>query len=68
MSLLQRRFINNIATLLERILIDVVFTLLQRYDMVERCRNVKPTTKQRRYDVLCLLGIGLYVYRFNRLI
>ena len=33
-------------------------TLLQRRDMVERRRNVKTITLQRRYDVVCLLGLG----------
>ena len=56
-SQLQRRFSNNITTLRRRLLIDVLFaTLLQRRDMVERRRNLKATTLQRRHDVVCLLG------------
>ena len=44
-------------TLYRRLLIDVFFaTLLQRRDMVERCRDVKTIMLQRRYDVVCLLG------------
>ena len=31
-------------------------TLLQRRAMVERRRDVKKITLQRRYDVVCLLG------------
>ena len=55
-SQLQRRFSNNIATLCRRLLIDVFFaTLLQRRDMVERRRDLKITTLQRRHDVVCLL-------------
>ena len=51
-SQLQRRFSNNITTLYRRL-----FTmLLQRRDMVERCRDLKTTTLQRRHDVLCLPG------------
>ena len=54
---LQRRFSNNITTLCRRLLIDVFFaTLLQRRDMVERRRDLKITTLQRRHDVVCLLG------------
>ena len=53
---LQRRFSNNITTLCRRLLIDVFFaTLLQRRDMVERRRDLKITTLQRRHDVVCLL-------------
>ena len=56
-SQLQRHFCNNITTLCRRLLIDVFFaTLLQRRDMVERRRNLKATTLQRRHDVVCLLG------------
>ena len=48
-SQLQRRF--------RRLLIEVFFaTLLQRRDMVERRRDLKTTTLQRRHDVVCLLG------------
>ena len=40
-----------------RLLIDAFFAmLLQRRDMVERCRDLKTTTLQRRHDVLCLPG------------
>ena len=50
-------FSHNITTLYRRLLIDVFFaTLLQRCDMVERRRDVKTTTIQRRNDVVCLLG------------
>ena len=56
-SQLQRHFSNNITTLCRRLLIDVFFaTLLQRRDMVERRRDLKTTTLQRRHDVVCLLG------------
>ena len=48
-SQLQRRF--------RRLLIEVFFaTLLQRRDMVERRRDLKTTTLQRRHGVVCLLG------------
>ena len=58
-SELKRRFNNNITTLYRRLLIDVSFaTLLQRRDMVERLREVKTITLQRRYDVVFLLGLG----------
>ena len=30
--------------------------LLQRLDMVERCRDLRTTSLQRRHDVMCLLG------------
>ena len=51
-SQLQRRFSNNIATLRRRLLIDVFFaTLLQRRDLLERRRDLKTTTIQRRHDV-----------------
>ena len=30
--------------------------LLQRRDMVERCRDLRTTSLQRRHDVVCLLG------------
>ena len=54
---LQRRFCNNTATLCRRLLIEVFFaTLWQRRDMVERRRDLKTATLQRRHDVLCLLG------------
>ena len=54
---LQRHFSNNITTLCRRLIIDVFFTtLLQRRDMVERPRDLKTTTLQRRNDVVCLLG------------
>ena len=44
-------------TLYRRLLIDVFFaTLLQRCDMVERRRDVKTTTIQRRNNVMYLLG------------
>ena len=57
MSQLQHRFSNNITTLCRRLLIDVFFaTLLRRCDMVERRREIKTTTLQRRQDVVCLLG------------
>ena len=40
-----------------RLSIDVFFaTLLQHCDMVERRRDVKTITLQRRYNVVCLLG------------
>ena len=56
-SQLQRRFSNNITTLCRRVLIDVFFaTLLQRRDIVERRRDLKTTTLQRRHDVACVLG------------
>ena len=43
--------------LYSRLLIDVFFaTLLQHRDMVERRRDLKAITLQRRYDVVCLLG------------
>ena len=54
-SSLQFRFINNITTLLGRLLIDTV--MIQRHDMVEQHRDVKATAIQSRYDVLYLLGI-----------
>ena len=58
-SYLKRRFSNNIATLYRRLLIDVFFaTSLERRDMMERRRDVKTITLQRRYDVVCLLGLG----------
>ena len=54
-------FSHNITTLYRRLLIDVFFaTLLQRCDMVERRRDVKTTTIQRRNDVVCLLGSDLH--------
>ena len=54
---LQRHFSNNITTLCRRLIIDVFFTtLLQRRDMVERRRDLKTTTLQRRNDFVCLLG------------
>ena len=44
-------------TLYKRLLVDAFFaTLLQHRDMVERRRDVKAITLQRRYDVACLLG------------
>ena len=56
-SQLQHRFSNNITTLCRRLLIDVFFaTLLQRRHMMERRRDLKTTTLQRRHDVVCLLG------------
>ena len=56
-SQLQRHFSNNITTLCRRLSIDVFFaTLLQCRDMVERRRDLKTTTLQRRHDVACLLG------------
>ena len=56
-SQLQRHISNNITTLCKCLLIDVFFaTLLQRRDMVERRRDLKATTLQRRHDVACLLG------------
>ena len=56
-SQLQRRFSNNITTLCRRLLSDVFFVmLLQRRDMVERCRDLRTTSLQRRHDVVCLLG------------
>ena len=56
-SQLQRRFSNNITMLCRRLLIDVFFTtLLQRRDMVERRRDLKTTTLQRRHNVVCPLG------------
>ena len=56
-SQLQRRFSNNITTLCRRPLSDVFFVmLLQRRDMVERCRDLRTTSLQRRHDVVCLLG------------
>ena len=60
-SQLQRRFSNNITMLCKRLLIEVFLaTLLQRRDMVERCRDLKTTTLQCRHDVVCLLGkLGL---------
>ena len=43
--------------LYRRLIIGVFFTtLLQRCDMVERRRDVKTITLQRRYDVVCLLA------------
>ena len=61
-SQLQRHISNNITTLRKRLLIDVFFaTLLQRRDMVERRRDLKTTTLQRRHDVACLLGNTLTV-------
>ena len=61
MSQLQCRFSNNITTLCRRLLIDVFFaTLLQRRDMVERRRDLKTTTLQRRHNVVCLLGKVYY--------
>ena len=45
-------------TLYRRLLIDVFFaSLLQRRNMVERRRDAKIIALQRRYDVVCLLGI-----------
>ena len=35
--------------------------LLQRRDMVERCRDLKTTTLQRRHDILCLLGWNRWI-------
>ena len=65
---MQHRFINNITTSFERLLIDVVFTtLLHRRDIVERRRDVKTATIQRRYDVVCLLGYILKVYQLESL-
>ena len=60
-SQLQRRFSNNITMLCRRLLIEVFLaTLLQRRDMVERCRDLKTTKLQCRHDVVCLLGkLGL---------
>ena len=56
-SQLQRRFSNNITTLCRRLLSDVFFVmLLQRRDIVERCRDLRTTSLQRRHDVVCLLG------------
>ena len=56
-SQLQHRFSNNITTLRRRLLIAVFFAkLLQRRDMVERRRNLKTVTLQRRHDVVCLMG------------
>ena len=55
-SSLQRRFYNYITISLGRLLIGVVFTKLQRQDMVERLRDVKITVIQPHYDVVCLLG------------
>ena len=56
-SSLQRRFINNITTLLGLLLIDVVFTtLVQRHGLVEQRCDIKATVIQRRYVVVCLLG------------
>ena len=44
-------------TLYRRLLIEVFFaTLLQRRDMVERRRDIKTITLQRRHDVVSLLG------------
>ena len=81
---LQRHFSNNITTLCRRLLIDVFFaTLLQRRDMVERRRELKTTTLQRRHDVVCQLGISacghyfvqtglyksvFYIYSFGKLL
>ena len=42
--------------LYRRSLIDVFFATLLQRDMVERLRDVKTITLQRRYDVVCLLG------------
>ena len=53
----QRRFSSNITPLCRHLLIDVFFTkFLQLRDTVERCRDLKTTTVQRRHDVVCLLG------------
>ena len=58
-SQLQRRFSNNITTLRRCLLIAVFFAkLLQRCDMVERGRNLKTATLQRRHDVVCLMGVA----------
>ena len=65
-SQLQRRFSNNITTLCRHLLIDIFFaTLLKRRDMVERRRDLKTTTLQRRHDVVCLLGslVGFFNIR-----
>ena len=59
MSLLKGCFINNITTSLERLLNDVVCkTFLQRHDIVERRPDVTATAIQRRYEVVCLQGMG----------
>ena len=53
----QCHFSNNITTLCRHLLNDVFFAiLLQRRDIVERRRDLKATTLQRRHDVACLLG------------
>ena len=57
MSSLQRRFINNITISLGRLLITVVFTTFVQPHMMKRRRDVKATAIQRRYNVVCLLGI-----------
>ena len=58
-SQLKHHFSNKITTLYTRLLIEVFFAaLLQRCDMVERRRDVKTITLQRRYDVVCLRGLG----------
>ena len=57
-SQLHCHFSNNTTTLCRRLVIDVFFAkLFQRRDMVERRRDLKTTTLQRRHDILCLLGI-----------
>ena len=55
-SQLQRRFSNNITTLCRRLLSNVFFAMLLRRDMVERRRDLRTTSLQRRHDVVCLLG------------
>ena len=63
-SLLQPCLINNIRTSFGRPLIDVAFTtLLQRHDMVERRRDVKKATIERRYYVVCLMQLNRTFYQ-----
>ena len=61
--LLQCCFTNNIETPLGRFLMDVVFpTSLQRHDNMDGRRNVKTSTMQHGYNLVCLLG---YVKRIE---